>query len=491
MAAAAEEGTKLRSRSNRLLVAALLIGAMIIVILNTWLAYSALQTLEQSQYWVAHTWEVLNQLERTLSDTKDAESSTRGFINTGDPTLLRDFMAAKAQLPGDLDHFQWLTRDNASQQARAVLLRASVKDRVAVMDQIAQLKLNNQADRLGMVIMDGKGRQQMVLLRQVIDDCGNEERRLLDLRTAEVRRNVSRARFTLFFASALDLLLIFLMFRYFARERRLKELSELTATSLAASRAEVERKADEIQALNVTLEERVRQRTAELENTNKELEAFSYSVSHDLRAPLRTIDGFSLALEEDYAEAVDDTGRDYIKRVRGGVQRMGMLIDALLQLSRVTRAEILREPVDLSAMANTVAANVKDENPERAMQITVDPGMQVNADPKLLRVALENLLGNAAKFTGKVAHPVIHMGWNSKEEAFFIEDNGAGFDMHYAGKLFGAFNRLHGDKDFKGSGIGLATVARVIARHHGRIWAYGEVDHGATFFFTVGLPHDR
>ena len=170
---------------------------------------------------------------------------------------------------------------------------------------------------------------------------------------------------------------------------------------------------------------------------------------------------------------------------------MGMLIDALLQLSRVTRAELAREPVDLTAMAETVAANVKEENPGRSLEISVDPGMKVNADPKLLRVAIENLLGNAAKFTGKVAHPVIHMGWDAAQEAFFIEDNGAGFDMHYSNKLFGAFNRLHGDKDFKGSGIGLATVARVIARHHGRIWAKGEVDHGATFFFTVGLSHDR
>jgi light-regulated signal transduction histidine kinase (bacteriophytochrome) len=165
---------------------------------------------------------------------------------------------------------------------------------------------------------------------------------------------------------------------------------------------------------------------------------------------------------------------------------MGQLIDSLLQLSRITRADIAREPVDMTALAESVVANLRDEYPGRELKITIDPGMQVNADSKLLRVALENLLGNAAKFTSKVEHPVIHFGWDAEKQAFFIRDNGAGFDMYYSDKLFNAFNRLHGDKDFKGSGIGLATVARVIRRHHGRIWADAQVNHGATFFFTVG-----
>ncbi len=282
------------------------------------------------------------------------------------------------------------------------------------------------------------------------------------------------------------MLLIVLMFRYFSRERSLRLETEQTAASLAIARVEVERRAAEVHELNVTLEERVRQRTAELEATNRELEAFSYSVSHDLRAPLRTIDGFSLALEEDYTEAVDATGRDYIKRVRTGVQRMGQLIDALLQLSRITRAEITRESVDLSALAVSVANNLNEEHPGRDLNITVEEGLTVDADPKLLRVALENLLGNAAKFTSKVERPDIHFGWDEEQKAFYVKDNGAGFDMYYASKLFNAFNRLHGDKDFKGSGIGLATVARVIHRHHGRIWADAAVNRGATFFFTVG-----
>jgi signal transduction histidine kinase len=183
---------------------------------------------------------------------------------------------------------------------------------------------------------------------------------------------------------------------------------------------------------------------------------------------------------------VDDVGRDYIRRVRAGVQRMGGLIDALLQLSRITRAEIARERINPVTIAETVVVALKEENPGREIHFTLLPGPDADADPKLVQVALENLLGNAVKFTARRTDAEIEFGWDPEAAAWRVRDNGAGFDMQYAGKLFNAFNRLHGDKDFKGSGIGLATVARVIRRHHGRIWADSTVDHGATFWFTLG-----
>ena len=250
------------------------------------------------------------------------------------------------------------------------------------------------------------------------------------------------------------------------------------------ARRDAESKADEVRLLNAQLEERVGKRTADLETINRELEAFSYSVSHDLRAPLRTVDGFSLALEEDYATVLEGNGQDYLRRIRNGVQRMGQLIDSLLQLSRVTRAELIQEPVDLSALAAAVAADLAGQNPGRVIDFEIQPGLECIGDSRLLRAALENLLGNAVKFTAREAVAKIELGRSGN--SYFIRDNGVGFDMHYADKLFSAFNRLHGDKDFQGSGIGLATVARIVRRQHGSIWAESELGRGATFWFTLG-----
>jgi len=474
------------SRSRRFAIPAVLFAAIAVVALNTVFAVRALGTLDTSQFWVEHTWQVINQVERIMSSAKDAETGSRGYLITGDADYLAPYSAGVRELPGEMDEFGRLTADNPRQGVQLSEMRAVVAQRLALLKQGIDEHQSGEADSVHALVLSGTGKAQMDHLRQLADRMEAEEHRLLDLRIAGERAAARRARGTLFLASGLDLLLIILMFRYFSRERALRLQTEETAANLALARVEIERNADEVRQLNVTLEERVRQRTAELEATNRELEAFSYSVSHDLRAPLRTIDGFSLALEEDYTAAVDATGRDYILRVRTGVQRMGQLIDALLQLSRITRAEITREPVDLSALAESVAANLRDETSGNAFNITIEPGLKVDADPKLLRVALENLLGNAVKFTSKIEKPEIHFGWDKERHAFFVRDNGAGFDMYYADKLFNAFNRLHGDKDFKGSGIGLATVARVVRRHHGRIWADAKVNHGATFFFTVG-----
>jgi signal transduction histidine kinase len=472
--------------TQRLLIPSVLFVAIAVVLANAWLAVRALDTLDSSQYWVEHTWQVINQVERNMGSAKDAETGARGYLITDDRAYLAPYTSGTRELPVELDDFAQLTQDNPTQLHQLAEMRAIIAERLALLQQGLNFRNDGAADSLHALVLSGTGKAQMDHLRALADSMEAEEHRLLVIRIAKQKSAAVRARVTLFLSSGLDLLLIILMFRYFSRERSLRLETEETARNLAVARVEVERKAEEVHQLNLTLEERVRQRTAELEATNRELEAFSYSVSHDLRAPLRTIDGFSLALEEDYTDAVDATGRDYIKRVRTGVQRMGQLIDSLLQLSRITRAEIAREPVDMSALGESVVANLRDENPDRTLDILVDPKMQVDADPKLLRVALENLLGNAVKFTSKVEHPTIHFGFDANQQAYFVRDNGAGFDMYYKDKLFNAFNRLHGDKDFKGSGIGLATVARVIRRHHGKIWADAQVNRGATFYFTLG-----
>jgi hypothetical protein len=231
----------------------------------------------------------------------------------------------------------------------------------------------------------------------------------------------------------------------------------------------------------------LRNANAALEATNKELESFSYSVSHDLRAPLRAIDGFSHALLEEHASKLDDNGKDLLTRILGACQRMGQLIDDLLNLSRLMQAEVRRERVDLTDIAKSIINELQRNQPQRQVTFQVPDGLSANGDARLLRIALENLLGNAWKFTSKQPNAIIEFGTKrlGDEDVYFVHDNGAGFDMAYASKLFGAFQRLHSAGDFPGTGVGLATVQRIIRRHGGRIWADGVVGKGANFQFTI------
>ena len=251
-------------------------------------------------------------------------------------------------------------------------------------------------------------------------------------------------------------------------------IRDVTARKQAESR---------IRALNEDLERRL----AELSAVNQELEAFSYSVSHDLRAPLRAIDGFSQALIEDYGERLDESAQDYLRRVRAATKRMAELIDDLLDLSRVTRREMQRERIDLSALATAVMAQLRRSDSARQVDVSIAPGLVAQGDPHLLRLVLENLLGNAWKFTSTTPDAHIELGATAGDgrPVYFVRDNGVGFDMAYGDKLFGAFQRLHAASEFPGTGIGLATVQRIIHRHGGRVWGEGAVGGGAAFYFTL------
>ncbi len=255
----------------------------------------------------------------------------------------------------------------------------------------------------------------------------------------------------------------------------------------AGDTTEMRARMEQMEAEIFQSSQKVQTANQQLTAANQELEAFSYSVSHDLRAPLRSIDGFSQALLEDYADRLDENGRNHLERVRAGAQRMGQLIDDLLKLARVTRTELNRETVDLGALARDVADELRNRDPRPGIELVVAPGVTTHADPRLLRVALENLLGNAWKFTGGRDRARIEFGRveHKGTPAYFVRDNGAGFDMAYAGKLFGAFQRLHDAREFPGTGIGLATVQRVIHKHGGRVWAEATPDKGATFYFTL------
>jgi light-regulated signal transduction histidine kinase (bacteriophytochrome) len=297
------------------------------------------------------------------------------------------------------------------------------------------------------------------------------------------------------FLTILTLALLFCLALVFALIAR-KKLREARVANekLEMEIQERQRAEEKVRQLNASLEQRVAERTREVQEanqqlaaTNKELEAFSYSVSHDLRAPLRGVDGWSQAVVEDYGSQLDDRAREYLARVRTEAQRMNALIDNLLELSRVTRMEMNPHPVDLTAIANRIVARMQETNANRRTEFVIAPGLTAHGDEGLLEIVLVNLLSNAAKFSSGCQSPRIQLGQlqQNGELPFFVRDNGVGFDMAFAGELFGAFQRLHKASEFPGTGIGLATVQRVIHRHGGRVWAEAEVGKGASFYFTL------
>ncbi len=237
------------------------------------------------------------------------------------------------------------------------------------------------------------------------------------------------------------------------------------------------------------LEQRVRDRTVELEAANRELEAFSFTVSHDLRAPLRSIDGFSRNLAQKYENLLDEAGQDYLRRIRRSVDRTRQILDALLTLSQTTQAPLDRKPVDLASLASDIVMELRESNSNRSVRFQSPEKLPALCDPGLVRVALENLLSNAWKFTEKCVSPVVEFGLSESngEKAFYVKDNGAGFDSERADKLFQPFQRFHSSSEFPGTGIGLATVQRIVAKHGGTIWAQASPGAGAAFYFTLGV----
>ena len=636
------------SRFQKLFSAVFIAGILLIAV-NAWLAFHAEQVLADSEYWVTHTLEVINGLERSLHQASDAESNARGYLLTGETRYLDAYSAAAAALPKQFSRLEIMTGDNHGQVAGLREAQGLADQELGLLQHSVARGPHGARLQQPALQSTGAGLDVMLHLNTIVGTLENNERRLLASRFGESARARTEAKVTVALASVLDLVFILVAYLTLGHERRMREqaaqvterlqklesisdvavgqmpLAEMTSEMLARlkivaradavalysyvategdagssrgmvrvtaslgvdlpagtsfpllpggpldragsrnqvvrltgdevhelpvgeftrdmgtllilpltaqktiigllvagqqrqdafsredeellervadrmaisidranllnrereARQAAEQNAAEIQLLNDELEQRVRQRTMELEVTNRELEAFSYSVSHDLRAPLRSVDGFSVALAEDYGAALSGDGQHYLNRIRAGVQRMGSLIDALLQLSRITRADIVPEPVDLSALAASVAEDLLTGLEGRELRFEVEPGLRAECDPRLMRVVFENMFGNAAKFTSKIEHGLVCFGWSPERRAYFIRDNGAGFDQQYAGKLFVAFQRLHGDKDFQGSGIGLATVARVIRRHHGDLSAEGEVGRGATFWFTL------
>ena len=377
---------------------------------------------------------MLNILEDFAAEKSGLESGQRAMLN-----ILDDFDAEKARMEGAQRAVLNILEDSVAESAQ---FQAAQRSMLNILDDFASEKTEMEAAQGAMV--------------NILDDFSEEKGRLEDTQRAVL--------------NILD---------DFETE---KSKVELVNEQLEKEIDERKRVETQIQGVNT-----------ELLAANKELEAFSYSVSHDLRSPLRTIDGFSLALLEDYADKLDEDGRDCLHRVRAATQRMGALIDDMLNLSRMTRIDMRLESTDLGAIARSVAVELQKTQPERQVEFRIEEGLEAFVDSHLIRIVFDNLLGNAWKFTSKRDSALIEFGGTHYDgkSTYYVRDNGAGFDPTYADRLFGAFQRLHDKNEFPGTGVGLATVQRIIHRHGGRIWAESAVGKGATFYFTLSGTGQR
>jgi signal transduction histidine kinase len=418
----------------------------------------------------------LTRVERVRQLFVDRETGERGYLLTGDPVFLEPYHAAGQRLPQALDELEESLGREPDLRTRVTELRERWREWERLAEE--ELSLYQQRAAWLHLVRSGAGKSRMDTLRAMLDAIAEQERQRAFQQGTKAERGARAVLVVgLLWAFSVGVLLAWL------GRRQLLSLARDYESSLSQVRAQ----ADALRASEARLEARVALRTAELTTANGELESFSYSVSHDLRAPLRAIDGFAQALREDEGERLSSDGLQLLTRLQTAATRMGQLIDDLLQLSRVTRAELHREPVDLSALASSVAAELRQREAGRDVTFSLQPGLLARGDPRLLRVMMENLLGNAWKFTSKRSGALIEFFAQARDGVthYAVRDNGVGFDMAYTDKLFSPFQRLHKATEYPGTGIGLATVQRIVQRHGGHIEARATRGEGALFRFTL------
>lgn len=443
-------------------------------------------------------------LARVFSDLLDADAGARHNLFTNSATALNRYQSAVDRLPADLAVLDNAVIDPTLRQSLDEL-KGVVSDELAMLARLAGSPPEGMPP-IGEVEALNRSVAYLDRVRAISTSMEQGQATLATARRDQMQRSQRVWFYALLVASVVCaaggvFAALVLANGVSRRAAALSRNADRLAHGLPPEPLPVGE--DEIAVVDARLREaarllRVREdelhdRTKELEAANKELEAFSYSVSHDLRAPLRAIDGFSEAILQDSVERLDAGSKDALRRVRGAARRMGTLIDELLNLSRLTRIEVKRQRVDIAGSAATILADLARRNPARRVDVRIETGLAVEADHELVQIALHNLLDNAWKYTGKTPGARIEIGSspNGKARVFHVRDNGAGFEMAYAGRLFGAFQRLHVDRDFEGTGIGLAIVQRIVHRHGGRIWAESVVNAGATFYFTLEPEHGK
>ena len=438
-----------------------------------WLSFRNTERLIDDASWRQHTYQVIAEIRALAGGLIDAETGERGYLLTGDDGFLTPYRSGRREVAAHLAALQALTLDNPRQQRRLAAFAPAANAELDALERAIARRGATPAPVSPVVAAtESADRRTMDELRSRVATLEGEENRLLAARDRAMRRSVRRANLSL--AAGLVAGLGLLAAAFAALRRQIGERRQAEAA--------------------------LRQVNARLESANAELDAFCYSVSHDLRAPLRAIDGFSLALVEDVGSRLALGEHELLLRIRAAAQRMAQLIDDLLRLSQISRSALARRPVDLSALAAEIVAGLRSREPARRATIAIQPGVRAYGDERLLRIVLENLLGNAWKFSRQKPEARIELACereagaagdrDGSEPVYLVRDDGAGFEMHYAGQLFAAFQRLHSASEFEGTGIGLATVARIVHLHGGRVWAEAAVGRGAAFRFTLGEGAD-
>jgi signal transduction histidine kinase len=451
--------------------------ASLIVVLMLALSYFSARQLRRSEvFWVEHGYQIIAELETSFVTLKDAEGGQRTYLFTGNENFLDPLKTAADRFRAQLDRLKYLTTDNPRQQARLEMLEALGVERINILQTQVRLKQERGAEAARQEILEGSGIQKMAEAYSLVDEIRRDEESLLTQRRAHSEASARNAMWNLAALGAAVMATLAMAYTFISRE------------IIGRRRTE-----EELRMLNEELEDRVARRTAEIEASNEELEAFSYSVSHDLRAPLRHVASFANLLREHAAASLDETGENYLRRIVEAANGMGRLIDGLLAFSRLGRMEMSREPVNLKQLTEEALQELQPEIEGREIVWRIGELPVVEGNREMLRTAVVNLLSNAIKFTRPRRPAQIEVGCRGDrdgEAVCFVRDNGVGFDMRYAGKLFGVFQRLHRARDFEGTGIGLANVQRIILRHWGRVWAEGEVGRGATFYFSLPLQEE-
>ena len=446
------------------------------LVLVIWIGISshrALATYRQHLTEIGRVYLFLSGAQDLYGRLRDAETGQRGFLLTGREVYLEPYESALKSIDRDLQAMKNLAADIPGSAERLARIETLVADKRAELKETIDLYRTLGQKAAVEVVDTDRGKKIMDQVRT--DLVALVKATLVRLRTQREAGYAAVRRGSLIAGVGGAVLFLLVALATFVIERDVHKQR---------------RDAAYILELNQNLEQKVQSRTRELEESNRELESFCYSVSHDLRAPLRSVEGFAKILARDYPmRALDERGSDLIRRMSASAVRMGQLIDDLLRLSRISRSELETRTFDLSNLVQAVAEELETREPARHVEVKIEPDLVVKGDPRLLRIALDNLLGNAWKFTRDAPSPRLEFGSlvGNGEVAYYVRDNGAGFDMAHASQLFVPFQRLHRPNEFAGTGIGLATVQRVIRRHGGRIWAESAPGQGASFYFTVDI----